>query len=99
MKILTVDDEPDVIKVITMSFNLQQPDWQILSARDGETALELVDRERPGAGEGDAHVPLVLGVARARLRQVDRVATRSAMRMKYVSLSGRGIIPGSRERP
>jgi two-component system KDP operon response regulator KdpE len=47
MKILTVDDEPDVIKVITMSFNLQQPDWQVLSARDGETALELVDRERP----------------------------------------------------
>src|SRR5512135_753364 len=47
MKILIVDDEPDVIKVVTMSFNLQQPDWQILSARDGETALDLVDRERP----------------------------------------------------
>ncbi len=47
MKILVVDDEPDVIKVVTMSFNLQQPDWQILSARDGETALDLVDRERP----------------------------------------------------
>ncbi len=47
MKILIVDDEPDVIKVVTMSFNLQQPDWQVLSARKGETALELVDRERP----------------------------------------------------
>ncbi len=47
MKILIVDDEPDVLKVVTMSFNLQQPDWQILSARDGEKALELVDRERP----------------------------------------------------
>ncbi len=47
MKILIVDDEPDVIKVVTMSFNIQQPDWQILSARNGETALELADRERP----------------------------------------------------
>ncbi len=47
MKILIVDDEPDVIKIVTMSFNLQQPDWQILSARNGETALELADRERP----------------------------------------------------
>ncbi len=47
MKILIVDDEPDVAKVVTMSFNLQQPDWQILSARDGDMALELVDRECP----------------------------------------------------
>ncbi len=47
MKILIVDDEPDVIKVVTMSFNLQQPDWQIISARNGEAALELIDREHP----------------------------------------------------
>ncbi len=47
MKILIVDDEPDVIKVVTMSFNLQQPDWAILSARDGESALDLIDREHP----------------------------------------------------
>ncbi len=47
MKILIVDDEADVIKVVTLSFNLQQPDWQVLSARNGETALELVDREHP----------------------------------------------------
>jgi two-component system KDP operon response regulator KdpE len=47
VKVLIVDDEPDVIKVVTMSFNLQEPDWQILSTTDGETALDLVEREHP----------------------------------------------------
>ncbi len=47
MKVLIVDDEPDVIKVVTMSFNLQEPGWEILAAPDGETALDLVERELP----------------------------------------------------
>ncbi len=47
MKVLIVDDEPDVIKVVTMSFNFQEPDWEILSATDGETALDLVERKHP----------------------------------------------------
>jgi len=47
VKVLIVDDEPDVIKVVTMSFNLQEPDWEILSATDGEMALDLVEREHP----------------------------------------------------
>ncbi len=47
MKILIVDDEPDVIKVVSLSFNLQQPDWQLLAAPNGETALKLIDREHP----------------------------------------------------
>ncbi len=57
MKILIVDDEPDVIKVVMMSFNLQQPDWQIISAPNGETALELVDRERPALVLLDVAMP------------------------------------------
>lgn len=47
MKVLIVDDEPDVIKVVTMSFNLQEPDWEVLAAPDGEAALDLVEREHP----------------------------------------------------
>ena len=46
MKILIVDDEPDVIKVVTMSFNLQQPDWQTLS-RQIHDELNLIK-----AGDG-----------------------------------------------
>ncbi|MFB0546269.1 MAG: response regulator transcription factor, partial [Anaerolineae bacterium] len=47
MKILVVDDEPDVIKVVTMSLQVQQPTWEVLGAYDGEEALNLLERERP----------------------------------------------------
>ena len=47
MKILVVDDEPDVIKVITMSFRMQQPAWDVISAEDGPEALDLLEQERP----------------------------------------------------
>ena len=47
MKILVVDDEPDVIKVIAMSFRMQQPAWEVVSAEDGPEALDLLEQERP----------------------------------------------------
>ncbi len=47
MKILVVDDEPDVAKVIAMSFRMQQPAWDVLNAQDGREALDLVEQERP----------------------------------------------------
>jgi DNA-binding response OmpR family regulator len=47
MRILVVDDEPDVIKVIAMSFRMQQPAWEVLSAEDGPEALELLEQDRP----------------------------------------------------
>ncbi len=47
MKILVVDDEPDVVKVVTMSLQVQQPTWEVLGAYDGEEALNLLERERP----------------------------------------------------
>jgi two-component system KDP operon response regulator KdpE len=47
MKILVVDDEPDVIKVIAMSFRMQQPAWEVISAEDGPEALDLLEQERP----------------------------------------------------
>ncbi len=47
MKVLVVDDEPDVVKLIAMSFHLQEPDWEVLPAYDGERALDLVASENP----------------------------------------------------
>jgi DNA-binding response OmpR family regulator len=57
MKILIVDDEPDVAKVIRMSFRMQQPAWDVLSAQDGEEALDLIDRERPDVVLLDVGLP------------------------------------------
>jgi len=57
MKVLVVDDEPDVVKLITMSINLQEPDWEVLAAYDGETALDLVADENPDVVLLDVAMP------------------------------------------
>jgi DNA-binding response OmpR family regulator len=61
MKILVVDDEPDVIKVIAMSFRMQQPAGEVLSAQDGLEALELLDQEHPSVVLLDIGLPEMNG--------------------------------------
>jgi DNA-binding response OmpR family regulator len=61
MKILVVDDEPDVIKVIAMSFRMQQPAWEVLSAQDGLEALEMLDQEHPSMVLLDIGLPEMNG--------------------------------------
>jgi two-component system KDP operon response regulator KdpE len=61
MKILVVDDEPDVAKVITMSFRMQQPAWDVLSAQEGAEALDLIGRERPDVVLLDVGLPEMNG--------------------------------------
>jgi len=41
MKVLVVDDEPDMLKVITWSLKFQEPDWEVLTASEVEQALGL----------------------------------------------------------
>jgi len=47
VKIVVVDDEPDVIKVIAMSFRMQQPAWEVIGAGEGPEALVSIEREHP----------------------------------------------------
>lgn len=47
MKVLVVDDEPDVARLITVSFGMQQPNWEVLVALDGGEALAALERDRP----------------------------------------------------
>jgi DNA-binding response OmpR family regulator len=61
MKILIVDDEPDVVKVIAMSFRMQQPAWEVISAQDGLEALEMLDQERPNVVLLDIGLPEMNG--------------------------------------
>jgi DNA-binding response OmpR family regulator len=62
MRILVVDDEPDVIKVIAMSFRMQQPAWEVISAEDGPEALELLEQERPDVVLLDIGLPDMNGL-------------------------------------
>lgn len=44
-KILVVDDERDIIELV--SYNLEKEGFKVISATDGEKALELVPSEKP----------------------------------------------------
>ena len=41
MKVLLVDDEPDISEVITISFNLRWPDARVLSVNTGGKSIEM----------------------------------------------------------
>ena len=47
MKILFVDDAPQVVESVTLAFQLQWNDVEIVSAGEGGTAIDLVESERP----------------------------------------------------
>jgi two-component system, OmpR family, KDP operon response regulator KdpE len=47
MRILVVDDEPDVIESVRLGFELQWREVDVLGAADGETALDVVEQEHP----------------------------------------------------
>ena len=47
MKILVVDDAPDVIEAVTISFNLQWREVEVIGASGGEEALDKLADEHP----------------------------------------------------
>ena len=47
MRLLVVDDEPDVVESVRLGFSLQWRDVDVLAASDGETALDIIEREHP----------------------------------------------------
>lgn len=74
MKVLIVDDEPDVAEIVTLTFNMQWPASEVISAPDGETALKLFESERPDVVVLDVGLPGISGfeVCR-RLRHISDV--------------------------
>jgi len=61
VKILVVDDEPDVVKVVRMSFQVQEPTWEVLEAYDGQEALAVFEREQPDLVLLDIMMPEMSG--------------------------------------
>ena len=57
MKVLVVDDAAEVIEAVTISFTLQWRETEVLGATDGETALDLVEREHPDVVLLDVMMP------------------------------------------
>ena len=61
MKILIVDEEPDVVRLISVSFGMQQPNWEVVAASDGEEALAMLEREQPALVLLDVGLPDMSG--------------------------------------
>lgn len=72
MKILVVDDDPDLLEVI--AFALQQSGFLVLKAADGATALQLFEEERPDLAVLDINMPSMSGFELAeRLRHISHI--------------------------
>ena len=63
MKILVIDDDPDVVEVVTLTFEMRWPDAVVVSAPDGETGIEMVDTESPVLVVLDIGLPDMNGFA------------------------------------
>jgi DNA-binding response OmpR family regulator len=58
-KILVVDDEPNI--VISLEFLLKREGYTVLIARDGQEAMEAIERERPDLVLLDVMMPKKTG--------------------------------------
>lgn len=47
MKVLVVDEDPDIIEAVGICFALRWPDAEVVEAPDGNTALSLFKLEQP----------------------------------------------------
>jgi two-component system KDP operon response regulator KdpE len=61
MRILVVDDAPDVVESVRLGFTLQWRDTEVLGAGTGEQALEVVEQARPDIVLLDVGLPGVDG--------------------------------------
>ena len=63
MRILVVDDAPDVVESVRLGFTLQWREVEVLGAGSGAAALDLVERERPDIVLLDVGLPDMDGFA------------------------------------
>ena len=68
-KILVVDDEPDILKVL--AFRLKKAGYEVIQAELGKKAIALVRAERPDLVVLDYRLPDITGVDIARLMRAD----------------------------
>lgn len=63
MRILVVDDEPDVLRSISLSLKLQEPLWEVIAVTDGEEAISLVEKAVPDLVLLDVLMPGMDGIS------------------------------------
>lgn len=59
-KILIVDDEPDLLKVVV--FRVRNSGYEVLTACDGKEALAMIEKEAPDLIFLDLRLPVIDGI-------------------------------------
>lgn len=62
MKVLAVDDDPDIIEAVGICFALRWPEVELVQAPDGKTALERFKDEQPDVVILDIGLPDISGL-------------------------------------
>lgn len=71
MKVLIIDDEPDVVEALGLAFHLQWQDWTVVAAYDGTSGVETFYQENPDVVILDIGLPEMSGYeVLRRIRQV-----------------------------
>ncbi len=74
MKVLIIDDEADVVEALSLAFNIQWQNWEVLTAPDGETGLATFNHEAPDVVVLDISMPGIDGYeVLRRIREVSDV--------------------------
>jgi DNA-binding response OmpR family regulator len=73
-KIMVVDDEPDVVRLV--EFILQKENFEVVAASDGRTALGLLEEEKPDLIILDIMMPLMDGMEVLRQIRSHRTTSR-----------------------
>ncbi len=94
-KILVVDDEPDILRLVEVVLESSQ-EWSVVCANDGSEALEIARRERPSAILLDARMPGGSGfeTLERRRAQSDTSATPVILMTALARGSDRAVPPG-----
>ena len=61
MKVLIIDDDPDILEVVGLSLTVQWHDCQVLMATSGEQGLDLIETESPDVVLLDLRLPDIDG--------------------------------------
>ena len=70
-KILVVDDEPDVLKILLL--RLKKTGYEVIGARDGQEALDMARQIIPDLIVLDFHLPDMNGDEVARILKEDKI--------------------------
>ena len=61
MKVLVIDDDPNIVDVIQLTFELGWPEVQLIKAETGEKGISLVELKSPNAVILDLSLPDITG--------------------------------------